>query len=277
VIELSDLKLVYSSDLADNVIKAGNFDLTNNFMLIGGPCAVETEKQILDIAKQVKKSGANILRGGAYKPRTSPYSFAGLGLEGLKYLQEAGEAVTLPTVTEVMDTRDIETVCQYCDIMQIGTRNAHNYSLLREAGRQDKPVILKRGMNSTIEEWLCSVEYLLKEGKKNVILCERGIRTTETYTRNTLDLSAVCVVKKMTKIPVIVDISHATGRKDIMEDLCLASVMAGCDGLMLEVHTNPNKALCDGKQSLRPNEYSNIVFKVKETRKFYCVLHKSAV
>lgn len=270
---MSDLKLVFSQELKDYSFRIGNIDVKKDFLIIGGPCAIESKEQIIEIAKQIKKSGGNILRGGAFKPRQSPYSFAGLGEKGLQYLKNAGMTVGLPTVTEVLDTRDIGKVDQYCDILQIGARNIQNYALLKEVGKLDKPILLKRGMNSTIEEWLYSAEYILKEGNKKVILCERGIKTLETYTRNTLDLSAVCLLKKITNLPVITDISHATGRKDLIEDLSLASIMAGSDGLMLEVHDHPENALCDGKQSLKPEEYKKIIEKVKCTKKFYNHVH----
>lgn len=270
---MTDLKLVFSQELKDYSFKVGNLDLKKDFIMIGGPCAIESEEQLTEIAKQIKSCGGNMLRGGAYKPRTSPYAFSGLKEEGLHYLKKAGELTGLPTVTEVLDTRDVEKVAEYSDVLQIGAKNSQNYALLREVGKMDKPILLKRGMNSTIEDWLYSAEYIMKEGNKKIILCERGIKTLESYTRNTLDLSAVCLLKKKTNLPVIADISHAAGRTDLIEDLSLASIMAGSDGLMLEVHTHPEKALCDGKQSLKPDEFRKIIFKARETKKLYNQLH----
>jgi len=271
---LNELKLVFDKSLANNSFKIGNLDVKENAIYIGGPCAVESEEQIIEIAKQVKEAGGNILRGGAYKPRSSPYSFQGLGEIGLQYLKEASKIVGLPTVTEVMDTRDVEKVADYCDVLQIGARNAQNYSLLKEVGKIDKPVLLKRGVSGTVKDWLVSAEYILKEGNTKLILCERGVKTIENITRNTLDLSAVCWLKKHIYLPVIADISHGTGRRDLIQDLSMAAIMAGSDGLMLEVHNHPELALCDGEQSLRPVEFQQIVNKAGVLRSIYAQFHK---
>jgi 3-deoxy-7-phosphoheptulonate synthase len=219
-------------------------------------------------ALAVKKSGATVLRGGAYKPRTSPYAFQGLGLEGLKILEKAGRESGLPTVTEVIDPRDVLWVAEYADILQIGARNMQNFSLLREVGKAGKPVLLKRGMYSTFEEWINCAEYVLAEGNPNVILCERGIRTFETYTRNTLDLSMVPAVRETTHLPVIVDPSHATGKLSLIEAMCLASVAAGADGLEIEVHVDPDKALSDKDQQLKPEAFEALMGKINKLAAF---------
>ncbi len=226
--------------------------------IIAGPCAVENRDDYLEIARGLHHIGVNILRGGAFKPRTSPYSFMGLGLEGLKILAEARELTGLPVVTEVMDTRDIELVAGYADILQVGSRNMQNFRLLEEAGKIDKPVILKRGLSSTIEEWLLAAEYILAAGNPNVILCERGIRTFENYTRNTVDIAAVSVIKNLSHLPVIVDPSHGTGRWEMVRPVAKAAIAAGADGLMIEVHPCPEQALSDGKQSLTPENYKRL-------------------
>jgi len=244
------------------------FDFKKDFLIIAGPCSVESENQICRIAEQIKKAGANMLRGGVYKPRTSPYSFQGLGLEGLKYLQKASYLTELPTITEVMDTRDVQVVSEYVDVLQIGTRNMQNFALLKEVGKCRKPILLKRGMGSTIEEWLSSAEYILSEGNENVILCERGIRTFENSTRNTLDLSSVAVLKMRTHLPIIVDPSHGTGRRDLIESMSLAAIMAGCDGLEIEVHDRPDEALSDNEQQIHPNDLSRIIKKIELTLEF---------
>jgi 3-deoxy-7-phosphoheptulonate synthase len=244
-----------------------NLDVRRDFIKIGGPCSIESEQQMIQIAADMKKMGANVLRGGAFKPRTSPYSFQGLEQEGLKYLKKAGDMTGLPTVTEVMDTRDIEMVSRYSDILQVGARNMQNYSLLKELGRAKVPVLLKRGMGCTIEELIYSAEYILKEGNYKVILCERGIRTIETWTRNTLDISAVSLIKQLTDLPIITDPSHATGKRELIEPMCLASVMAGCDGLMIEVHEDPDKAVSDGHQSITPKQFKDIMEKVEMAKK----------
>ena len=250
------------------VIKVDNLKIGEDFTLIAGPCSIENEMQLLKTAEAVKKAGGNILRGGAFKPRTSPYSFQGLGLKGLKLLEKAKRETGLITITEVLDTRDVSWVCEYVDILQIGTRNMQNFSLLKEVGKMKKPVVLKRGMYSTLKEWLNCVEYILSEGNSEVILCERGIRSTETYTRNTLDLSAVPAIKELTHLPIIVDPSHATGRLSLIPSMSLASVAAGADGLMIEVHNNPSEALSDKDQSLTPEQFSKIASQVLELRQF---------
>lgn len=236
-----------------------------DFLMIAGPCAVESEEQVMETAYAVKKAGANMLRGGAFKPRSSPYSFQGLGKKGLEYLKKAGQSTGLPVITEVMDSRDVDLVSDYADVLQIGSRNMQNFSLLKEVGRSLKPVMLKRGLCATIEEWLASAEYILKEGNPNVILCERGIRSIETYTRNTLDVSAIAAVKELTHLPVISDPSHATGRTELVPIMALSSIMAGCDGLMIEVHPSPSNALCDEKQQLTPEQFEELMRDVRET------------
>jgi 3-deoxy-7-phosphoheptulonate synthase len=228
-------------------------------VIIAGPCAVESEEQLFETARAVKKYGAKILRGGAFKPRSSPYSFQGLGEEGLKLLRAIRNETGLPVVTEVMDTRQIELVSGYADMLQIGSRNMHNYPLLKEAGMCRKPVLLKRGMMATIEEFLLAAEYILNQGNDQIILCERGIRTFETSTRNTLDLSAVPMLKRLSHLPVIVDPSHGTGLRWMVPAMAKAAVAAGADGLIMEVHYNPEKALCDGQQSLSLDEFNQLM------------------
>lgn len=227
--------------------------------VIAGPCSIENRDMLFVIAKKVKESGATVLRGGAFKPRTSPYDFQGLGEEGLKYLQEVGRETGLATCTEVMDPRDVDIVSRYADIIQIGARNMQNFSLLREVGKAQKPVMLKRGISATIKEWLMSAEYILANGNFNVILCERGIRTFETETRNTLDINAVAVVKQKSHLPVIVDPSHATGRWGLVAGAAKAAIAAGADGLMIEVHEDPEQALSDGSQSLIPENFKALM------------------
>ena len=231
--------------------------------IIAGPCAVESEEQIVEIARRVKNSGANFLRGGAFKPRTSPYSFQGLELDGLKLMQIAKQETGLPIVSELMSISYLDEFVDTVDVIQIGARNMQNYDLLKQVGKTNKPVILKRGLSSTIEEWLLSAEHIMAGGNKNVILCERGIRTFETYTRNTLDLSAVPVVKKHSHLPIIVDPSHSTGSREYVESMAKAAVVAGCDGLMIEVHNNPEKALSDGQQSITPDQFDRLMKKIK--------------
>ncbi|MBM3132117.1 MAG: 3-deoxy-7-phosphoheptulonate synthase [Chloroflexi bacterium] len=218
--------------------------------IMAGPCAVESEMQLMETARAVKAAGAHILRGGAFKPSTSPYSFRGMGEKGLKLLAQAREETGLPIITEVLTPGDVEMVAKYADILQIGTRNMQNFILLDEVGKAQKPVMLKRGMSATIEEWLLSAEYILAQGNRQVILCERGIRTFETYTRNTMDVSAIPIIKKVSHLPIIADPSHGTGKWYLVGPLALASIAAGADGLMIEVHPNPDKALKDGPQSL---------------------------
>jgi len=232
--------------------------------VIAGPCSVESMDSLIETAKQVKASGARILRGGAFKPRTSPYDFQGLGMEGLKYLAEARKVTGLPIISELMDPRDTELLCEYVDIIQIGARNMQNFRLLTEAGKTKKPVLLKRGLSATLKEFLMSAEYIAAQGNSNIILCERGIRTFETATRNTLDLSAVPVLKEETHLPVFVDPSHAVGRWALVAPLALAAVAVGADGLMIEVHMDPENALCDGAQSLKPKKFDLLMKDIKK-------------
>lgn len=237
-------------------------------VIIAGPCAVESPDQIFEIAGAIKKSGASILRGGAYKPRTSPYAFQGLGEEGLKYLRQAGDEYNLPVVSELLDSRDVDTICRYVDLIQIGSRNMHNYPLLKEVGRAKKPVMLKRGMASTIEEWLNAAEYIASEGNEDIILCERGIRTFEPYTRNTLDISAVPIIKGISMLPVIVDPSHGTGRRELVIPMSQAAVAAGADGIMVEVHPYPEIALSDGSQSIDMDAFSDLSMRITKLGQF---------
>jgi 3-deoxy-7-phosphoheptulonate synthase len=236
----------------------------DNLTIIAGPCSVESRDQIITIGKAVKESGAHILRGGAFKPRTSPYSFQGMGEEGLKLLKDTKELTGLPIITEAMSTDDFDLVEEYADIIQIGARNMQNYDLLKKAGKANKPICLKRGMSATIEELLMSAEYIMAEGNQEVIICERGIRTFETYTRNTLDLSAITAIKQLSHLPIIIDPSHATGRWEMIEPMSKAAVAGGADGLMIEVHNDPEKALSDGQQSLRPERFDKLVDSVKK-------------
>lgn len=235
----------------------------NHLGIMAGPCSVESEEQIIEIAKSIKKSGANFLRGGAFKPRTSPYSFQGLELEGLELLKIAKRETGLPIVTEIMSPKYIDEFVNNVDVIQVGARNMQNFDLLKELGKTNKPILLKRGLSATIEEWLMSAEYIMAGGNENVILCERGIRTFETATRNTLDLSAVPVIKEKSHLPIIIDPSHATGKRDLVEPLAKAAIAVGADGLMIEVHNNPAKALCDGKQSIKPETFDEIMKKIK--------------
>lgn len=232
--------------------------------LIAGPCSVESEEQVVEIAKSVKAAGANMLRGGAFKPRTSPYSFQGLGLEGLEMLVTAREETGLPIVTELMSPDYLDVFNEKVDLIQIGARNMQNFDLLKQLGQLDKPILLKRGLNATYEEWIMSAEYIMASGNENVILCERGIRTFETYTRNTLDLQSIPVLKKLTHLPIVVDPSHAGGKWWLVESMAKASIAAGTDGLMIEVHNNPECALCDGSQSLKPDKYAELLSQIKQ-------------
>ncbi|MBL7021016.1 MAG: 3-deoxy-7-phosphoheptulonate synthase [Nitrospinaceae bacterium] len=243
-----------------SVIQVGGVDIGGPAIaIIAGPCSVESKEQICTTANLVKSAGANFLRGGAYKPRTSPYSFQGMEEDGLKLLAAAKEVSGLPIVTEVMNPREIDLVAKYADIIQVGARNMQNFSLLKELGRIDKPILLKRGMMNTIQEFLMSAEYVLSEGNNKLILCERGIRTFETATRNTLDISCIPVLKKETHLPIIVDPSHATGHWDMVESMSRASIAAGADGLIIEVHPDPVKAFSDGPQSLKPAKFASLM------------------
>lgn len=247
----------------NSLIKAGGATFGKGFTIIAGPCSVESEEQIVGIAKEVKAAGAALLRGGAFKPRTSPYSFQGLEDDGLTLLERAREATGLPIVSEIMSPRFVERFDRDVDVIQIGARNMQNFDLLKELGKTRKPILLKRGLSSTIEEWLMSAEYILAGGNPNVILCERGIRTFETYTRNTLDISAIPAVKRLSHLPVIVDPSHATGMSWMVEPLSAAAAAAGADGIIIEVHNNPKAALCDGPQSVTPGYFSYVVKKIQ--------------
>ena len=242
------------------IVKVGDTEVGGKqITLIAGPCSVESEAQIVSVAKAVKNSGATMLRGGAFKPRTSPYSFQGLKYEGLELLKEARAETGLPIVTELMSPYDIDRFVKDVDVIQVGARNMQNFELLKELGKIDKPILLKRGLSATIEEWLMSAEYILSGGNPNVILCERGIRTFETYTRNTLDLSAIVAVKKVSHLPIIVDPSHATGKAWMVPALARAAIAVGADGLIIEVHNDPEHALCDGSQSIRPEQFDEVV------------------
>ncbi len=232
-------------------------------VVMAGPCAIEDMETLSEVAEEIKKSGATVLRGGAFKPRTSPYSFQGMGEKGLTLLKEVGDRLNLPTVTEVMDPRDVELVAKYADILQIGARNMQNFNLLKEVGSAKKPVLLKRGLSSTIKELLMSAEYILAGGNFNVILCERGIRTFEDYTRNTLDISAVAAVKQLSHLPIIVDPSHAAGKWGLVPPLAKGAVASGADGLIIEVHSHPEDAVSDGAQSLLPSNFSNLMKELK--------------
>ena len=232
--------------------------------LIAGPCSVESYEQVLEIAQKAKTSGANLLRGGAFKPRTSPYAFQGLGLEGLDILCAVREEVGLPIVTELMSSKYLDVFNEKVDLIQIGARNMQNFDLLKELGQVDRPILLKRGLNATYEEWIMSAEYIMASGNENVILCERGIRTFETFTRNTLDLQCIPVLRSKTHLPIVIDPSHAGGKWWLVEPMAKAAVAAGADGLMIEVHNNPEAALCDGAQSLKPEKYDVLLQQVRQ-------------
>lgn len=236
-----------------------------NFAIIAGPCSVESEAQILEVARSIKASGASLLRGGAFKPRTSPYDFQGMKAEGIELLLEAKKDTGMPIVTEIMNEKHLP-LFEEVDVIQVGARNMQNFELLKALGRTDKPILLKRGLANTLKELLMSAEYIMSEGNENVILCERGIRTFETYTRNTLDLSAVPMLRKLTHLPIVVDPSHATGIAGLVEPMALAAAAAGADGLMIEVHNNPAEALCDGPQSLTPEQFAAVAQKVTKIR-----------
>lgn len=240
----------------------------SNFTVIAGPCSVETEEQVLTTAKIVKQGGAKMLRGGAFKPRTSPYSFQGLGAEGLKILQMASKETGLPVVTEVLDPRDVELVASSVDVLQIGARNMQNFTLLTEAGATRKPILLKKSFSCTIEELFMAAEYVIKTGNEKIILCERGIRSFEPYTRNTLDLSAVPLIKTLSHLPIIVDPSHATGRRELIEPLSLGALAVGAHGIMVEVHPSPEEALCDGPQSVTSTQFLEMMKKIKSMAQF---------
>ncbi|MBN1274082.1 MAG: 3-deoxy-7-phosphoheptulonate synthase [Candidatus Aminicenantes bacterium] len=265
---MKNLKLASLKTKTKTIISVGDIHIGKDFIVIAGPCSVENEYIMLKTAFAVKKAGASMLRGGAFKPRTSPYSFQGLGLKGLKILKKASLETGLPVVSEVLDTRDVTWMCEYIDVLQVGARNMQNFSLLKEIGRAKKPVLLKRGMYSTLSEWLNCAEYILSEGNPHVILCERGIRTIESYTRNTLDLSAVPALNELTHLPVIVDPAHATGKVSLIPPMCLAAVAAGADGLIVEVHSDPEKALSDREQSMTPVQFAFMTQKIRILRDF---------
>ena len=248
----------------DSVIDVSGVKIGGGHMgLIAGPCSVESFDQVLEIAKAAKAAGANLLRGGAFKPRTSPYSFQGLGLDGLEILCQVKQEVGLPIVTELMSPEYLDVFNEKVDLIQIGARNMQNFDLLKQLGQVDRPILLKRGLNATYEEWIMSAEYIMASGNENVILCERGIRTFETYTRNTLDLQSIPVLRKKTHLPVVIDPSHAGGKWWLVEPMAKAAVAAGADGLMIEVHNNPECALCDGAQSLTPEKYDTLLKEIK--------------
>lgn len=254
---------------ADTIIDVkGHLIGGDNFMLMAGPCSVENREMLSNIAKEVKKGGAVALRGGAYKPRTSPYDFQGLGEIGLRYLREVADENDMLVVTELMDSDDLELVSSYADIIQIGARNMQNFSLLKKLGKLDKPVLLKRGLSATINEFLLSAEYILAHGNQNVILCERGIRTFETMTRNTLDLNAIALVRELSHLPIIVDASHGTGKRSLVGPLTLAGIMAGANGAMIEVHENPDCALSDGAQSLDFKLFDKVANNIRKSLYF---------
>jgi 3-deoxy-7-phosphoheptulonate synthase len=255
---------IKSDDVQKTIVDVNGVKIGGDRVIImAGPCSVESREQVLEAAIVVKEGGAQILRGGAFKPRTLPYSFQGLGEEGLQLLAEARKATGLPIVTEVMDADKVELVASYADILQIGTRNMQNFPLLKEVGRSDKPVMLKRGMSATINEWLGCAEYILAEGNPNVIMCERGIRTFETITRNTVDISAAPILHAISHLPVIVDPSHGTGSRYLVSPMSKAAIAAGADGVMVEVHPHPEEALCDGAQSLSPDDFKSFIEDIK--------------
>ena len=250
----------------DTIVEVGNARIGGGyFAVIAGPCSVESEEQIIEVATAVKESGAHILRGGAFKPRTSPYAFQGMKGEGIKLLLEAKKATGLPIITEIMNIRDLPLFDEV-DIIQIGARNMQNFDLLKELGKTNKPVLLKRGLANTLQELLMSAEYIMSEGNEQVILCERGIRTFETYTRNTLDVSAVCALHELSHLPVVVDPSHATGKAKMVPSMAVAATAAGADGIMVEVHNNPSCALCDGAQSLTPVQFDELSHRIHKVR-----------
>jgi 3-deoxy-7-phosphoheptulonate synthase len=265
---MNNLKLVSRQTAQRTTVNVSNIQVGRDFVVIAGPCSVESENQLLETARAVKAAGADMLRGGAFKPRTSPYDFQGLGIQGLKILEKARQETGLPIVTEVVDPRDVTWVAEFADVLQIGTRNMQNFSLLKEVGRAGRPVLLKRGMHSTLVEWLNCAEYILSEGNPDVILCERGIRTFETYTRNTLDLSAVPAIKELSHLPIIIDPTHSTGRLSLIASMSMAAVAAGADGMIIEVHHKPAEALCDADQALTPDIFSNIMKRLRPLKSF---------
>lgn len=256
------MKNLFSNDLNINITE--NLEIPKEKIIMAGPCAIESYEQLLETAKFIKANGANMLRGGAYKPRTSPKSFQGLKEEGLKILKAVKKETNLPVITELMDARDLDKLYEVADVIQIGSRNMQNFTLLSEVGKQDKPVMLKRGISSTITEWIGAAEYIAIGGNNKIIMCERGIRTYNDYTRNTLDIAAVPIIKKETNLPVIVDPSHATGVRYLVKPMSIASLAAGADGIMVEVHPNPGEALSDGAQSLHFEEFKDLMESIKK-------------
>jgi 3-deoxy-7-phosphoheptulonate synthase len=268
MVTMKNLKLAVRETQQRTIINVSDAAFGRDFVVIAGPCSIESELQIIETARAVKSAGADMLRGGAFKPRTSPYAFQGMGLRGLKLLAQAGKETGLPIITEVIDPRDVSWVAEFADVLQIGTRNMQNFSLLKEVGQSSRPVLLKRGMHSTLEEWLNCAEYILSEGNPNVILCERGIRTFEKYTRNTLDLSAVPAIKELTHLPIIIDPTHSTGRVSLIGPMSMAAVAAGADGIIVEVHHKPEEALCDADQALTPVIFADIMGRLRPLRSF---------
>jgi 3-deoxy-7-phosphoheptulonate synthase len=268
MVTMKNLKLVARETKKHTIVNVSGVEIGRDFVVIAGPCSVESEKQLLETARAVKAAGADMLRGGAFKPRTSPYDFQGLGIQGLKILEKAKQETGLPIVTEVVDPRDVSWVAEFADVLQIGTRNMQNFSLLKEVGKSGRPVLLKRGMHSTLEEWLNCAEYILSEGNPDVILCERGIRTFETYTRNTLDLSAVPAIKELSHLPIIIDPTHSTGRLSLIASMSMAGAAAGADGMIVEVHHKPEEALCDADQALTPDIFANMMKRLRPLKSF---------
>jgi 3-deoxy-7-phosphoheptulonate synthase len=260
---MKNLKLVSRKTKTQTIVNVDGVAVGKDLVVIAGPCSVESEEQTLKTAHAVKASGADMLRGGAFKPRTSPYAFQGMGLQGLKILEKAKKETGLPIVTEVIDPRDVSWVAEFADVLQM-----QNFALLKEVGKAGRPVLLKRGMYSTLEEWLNCAEYIMSEGNPDVILCERGIRTFETYTRNTLDLSAVPAIKELTHLPIIVDPTHSTGRISLISPMSMAAVAAGANGLIIEVHHQPSEALCDADQALTPEMFANLMRRIQPLRSF---------
>jgi len=262
--KLANRMLVKKGDKTNTIIRVKGCAIgSDQLAIVAGPCAVESEDLFKETAFKVRGAGACMLRGGAFKPRTSPYSFQGLGEKGLKIMAKVGEEMNMAVITEVMDSEDISLVSEYADIIQIGARNMHNFSLLRKLGNCERPIILKRGMAATIEEWLLAAEYILDAGNEQVILCELGVRTSETWTRNTLDLAAVALVKELSHLPVMVDPSHGTGIRSLVTPMSKAAIAAGADGIMIEVHPHPEKALSDGDQSLTPKGFSQLMREIE--------------
>jgi len=270
-----ELRYIAGENNNRKVVKVKDVSIGDgDFAIIAGPCSVENLEMLMEISCRIKENGAVILRGGAFKPRTSPYAFQGLKEEGLEYLRQASAETGLPVVSEIMDPRDMELIYSYVDMLQIGSRNMQNFSLLKEVGRADKPVLLKRGMAATIEDFLMAAEYIASEGNDDIVLCERGIRTFENYTRNTLDITAVPILKSLCRLPVIVDPSHGTGRRDLILPMSLASMAAGADGVMIEVHPCPENALSDGEQSLDMQEFKKIAERLKSTKECFCDIRR---